>query len=202
MNISPRSSSSVVICYINHQQLFINFAAQQQQTSNRCHGKKSILPFTISMILTLVQMRYGQEDLFETHHFVMVVVLSSVLTYSLASLLGRLLLLMRPSVSAGTASDEHDCHAYMYKWCHITMLLFGSPSVASLLWLLLFPHSSYWRPVLYLVLMILFSLVVLVLASKLVPAVGKFFSLECRGHNRCRSTSPFLPLSTVDLSQR
>ncbi|CAB4269704.1 unnamed protein product [Prunus armeniaca] len=205
MNISPPSSSNVVICYINHQQLFINFAVQQQQTSNRRHhhGKKNILAFTISTILTLVQMRYAQEDLFETHHFVMVVVLSSVLAYCLPfSLLGRLLLVMRPSVNAGTASDEHDCHAYMYKWCHIIMLLFGSLSVASLLWLLLFPHFPSWRPVLYLVLIFLFSLVVLVLASKLVPAVGKFFSPVCRGQNRCRRTSPFLPLSTVDLSQR
>ncbi|KAI5345274.1 hypothetical protein L3X38_013151 [Prunus dulcis] len=201
MNISPRNSSSAVICYINHQQLFINFAAQQQQTSNRRHGNKSILPFTISMILTLVQMRYGQEDLFETHHFLMVVVLSSVLTYCLASLLGRLLLVMRPSVSAGTASDEHDCHAYTYKWCHIIMLLFGSLSVASLVWLLIFPYYSFWPPVLYLVLIFLFSLVV-GLALKLVPVVCKFLSLVCRGQNGVRRTRPLLPLSTVDLSQR
>ncbi|KAL6290026.1 hypothetical protein ACE6H2_007536 [Prunus campanulata] len=203
VNISPRSSSSVVICYINHQQLFIiNFAAQQQQTSNHRHGKKNILAFTISTILTLVQMRYAQDDLFETHRFLMAVVLSSVLAYCLAfSLLGRLLLVMRPGVNAGTASDEHDCHACIYKWCHIIMLLFGSLSVASLLWLLLFPHSSSWRPVLYLVLIFLFSLVVLVLASKLVPAVGKFFSPVCRGQNRGRRTSPLLPLSTVGLSQ-
>ncbi|KAL6290030.1 hypothetical protein ACE6H2_007540 [Prunus campanulata] len=202
VNIIPRSSSSVVVCYINHQQLFINFAAQEQQTSNRRHGKKTVFAFTISTILTLVQMRYAQEDLFETHRFLMVVVLSSILAYCLAfSLLGRLLLVMRPIVSASTASDEHDCHAYMYKWCYIIKLLFGSLSVASLLWLLLFPHSS-WRPVLYLVLIFLFSLVVLGLASKLVLAVGKFFSPVCRGQNHVRRTSPLLPLSSADLSQR
>ncbi|PQM42856.1 hypothetical protein Pyn_08071 [Prunus yedoensis var. nudiflora] len=133
--------------FINNQHFFfINFAArpptllEASTTSKRHHGKNNtILAFTIPMILTLVQMRYGQEDLFKTHRIIMMVVLFSVLGYCLAfSFLGLLLLLMKLSV----ISDEHDqSHAYIYKWCHVTMMLFGSISVASLLWLLLFPHS-------------------------------------------------------------
>ncbi|CAL9006823.1 unnamed protein product, partial [Prunus brigantina] len=96
-------------------------------TSKRHHGNNNtILAFTIPTILTLVQMRYAQEDLYRTHRTIMMVVLSSVLAYCLAfSLLGLLLLLMKLSV----ISDEHDqSHAYIYKWCHVTMMLFGSIS--------------------------------------------------------------------------
>ncbi|KAL6290085.1 hypothetical protein ACE6H2_007595 [Prunus campanulata] len=203
--INPHSSNFVIRQhFINNQHFFfINFAArpptlpEASTTSKRHHGKNNnILAFTIPTILTLVQMRYAQEDLFKTHRIIMMVVLSSVLGYCLAfSLLGLLLLLMKFSV----ISDEHDqSHAYIYKWCHVTMMLFGSVSVASLLWLLLFPHSSSCRLVIYLISCLLLLLVVLLsLASKLVPAVAKFLSPAGRGQNHVRRASPLLPLSTT-----
>ncbi|CAB4300088.1 unnamed protein product [Prunus armeniaca] len=207
MNVINLHSSNVVIMqhFIHNQHFFfVNFAAQPttlfeaSTTSKRHHGKNNtILAFTIPTILTLVQMRYAQEDLFRTHRIIMMVVCSSVLAYCLAfSLLGLLLLLMKLSV----ISDEHDqSHAYIYKWCHVTVMLFGSISVASLLWLLLFPHSSSSRLEIYLILSLL---VLLGLASKLVPAVAKFLSPVGRGQNHVRRASPLLPLNTVDLSLR
>ncbi|CAL9006818.1 unnamed protein product [Prunus brigantina] len=210
-NIINSHSSNFVIRqhFINNQHFFfINFAArpptllEASTTSKRHHGKNNtILAFTIPTILALVQMRYAQEDLFKTHRIIMMVVLSSVLGYCLAfSLLGVLPLLMKLSV----ISDEHDqSHAYIYKWCHVTMMLFGSISVASLLWLLLFPHSSSCHLVIYLILcLLLLPVVLLGLAYKLVPAVAEFLSPACRGQNRIRRASPLLPLSTMDLSQR
>ncbi|KAL6290019.1 hypothetical protein ACE6H2_007529 [Prunus campanulata] len=195
--INPHSSTNVVIMqqyyYISNQQLFINFAAQQptllqaSTTSSRHHGKENnILAFTIPTILTLVQLRYAQEDLFQTHPIIMTVVLSSVLAYCLAfSLLGLLLLVMKLAI---ISTDEFDSYEYIYKWCQIIMTLFGSLSVASLLWLLLFSHSSSCPPLFYLTSGFLFLLLLLLLlrglASKL-PAITKFLSPAfIRGHDR------------------
>ncbi|KAI5345239.1 PREDICTED: PRUPE_2G142700 [Prunus dulcis] len=207
--MNPHSSNTPNVClhyyFITNQQLFINFAAQQQTllqastTSSRHHGKKNnILAFTIPTILTLVQLRYTEEDLFKTHPIIMMVVLSSVLSYCLAfSLLGLLRLFLKLAI---ISSDEFDSYEYIYKWCQIIMMLFGSLSVASLFWLLLFSRSSSCPPLFYLTLCFLFLLPLLLLglASKLLLAVTKFLSPAfLQGQNRVKRTSPLLPVSSA-----
>lgn len=205
--MNPHSSNTAKVCvqyyFITNQQLFINFAAQQptllqaSTTSSRHHGKKNnILAFTIPTILTLVQLRYTEEDLFKKHPIIMMVVLSSALAYCLAfSLLGLLRLFLKLAI---ISSNEFDSYEYIYKWCQIIMMLFGSLSVASVLWLLFFSHSSSCSPLFYLTLCFLFLLLLLGLASKLPPAVTKFLSPAfIRGQNRVERTSPLLPLSSA-----
>ncbi|KAI5345235.1 hypothetical protein L3X38_013112 [Prunus dulcis] len=178
MNVIHLHSSNVVIMqhFIHNQHFFfVNFAARpttlfEASTTSKCHHGKNNTILAFTIL--------------------------TILTLVQMRLLGLLLLLMKLSV----ISDEHDqSHAYIYKRCFVTMMLFGSISVASLLWLLLFPHSSSCRLVIYLILCLL---VLLGLAYELVPAVAKFLSPAGRGQNHVRRASPLLPLSTVDLSLR
>lgn len=105
--------------FINNVQ-FINFAPAAASTYDGYHD---IVAFTIPILFTFVQVRFPSEDLFQTHPITITVVLSSLLSYSLAFAFSVLV----------SYFHRYD---YSRKWCCMAMVLFGSVSVASLIWLL------------------------------------------------------------------
>ncbi|KAK9910802.1 hypothetical protein M0R45_034746 [Rubus argutus] len=117
--INPHFNHSDNVHFINSVQ-FINFAPAAASTYDRYHD---IVAFTIPVLLTFVQIRFPSEDLFQTHPITIIVVLCSLLAYSLAFAFSVLVRYF---------------HRYDYsrKWCCMAMVLFGSVSVASLVWLL------------------------------------------------------------------
>ncbi|KAM1019055.1 hypothetical protein ACFX13_041202 [Malus domestica] len=183
-----------VMYFKNQQQLFVyvNVAAA---LTNHCQAhRNNILAFAISTILTLVQMRYPQQDLFQTNPTLTMITMSSVLAYCFAFTLIELLLLF---TSRDTATISTSTYHLTICWCRMAMMVFGSISVASLLWLLLFHHPSSWGPVMYLILCLVFP-VVRHLARKAVLPMGNLHLELGRGLR----TSRLLPLTTTDLSLR
>lgn len=166
--------------FLNNVQ-FINFAPAAASTYDRYHD---IVAFTIPVLLTFVQIRFRSEDLFQTHPITIIVVLSSLLAYSLAF---AFCVLVRYF------------HRYDYarKWCCMALVLFGSVSVASLVSLLVSTDD--------LVHLLLVGQVLLVLGVvlKLLLLGGQFLpqllGMEQNGMRRT-STYPLLPLTSMDLS--
>ncbi|CAL9007038.1 unnamed protein product [Prunus brigantina] len=133
-------------------------AADSASTSMIHHG---IFSFTIPTAMTLVQVRFPDHLLFQTNPILMLLMLCSVIAYSLAF---SLELLLRGTPHADVVRPRN--------WS----IASGSLSVASLLSLLLSPPSSWpWLPLL----LCFFLLTLLVFAPKLVALVPQLPSLEC-----------------------
>lgn len=181
--------SNIIVNFINnnhHHQLLIHFPAQQAMpaaapsTFMICHG---IFAFTIPTAMTLVQMRFPEEHLFDTHPLLMLLTMCSVIAYSLAFSLELLL----PGVN-GTHQDD----VCPRNWSTAS----GSLSLASLLGLLFSPPSSWpWLPVLLCFLLLM-----------LLAFTPKLVILSCFGREGLnsvwRTSSPLLPVSTMDFSSR
>lgn len=125
-----QSPCNVTMCFISMNLQFMNRSSSSSMHSDL----HDIVSFVVSIVLTLIQIRYPSDNLFDKHHRTMVVVMSSLLIYCLA--FG---VLSRSDTTFGDSTTE-------YNWCCIAMVVFGSVSVAALL-SLLFPHS---KPLLYL----------------------------------------------------
>ncbi|KAL6290027.1 hypothetical protein ACE6H2_007537 [Prunus campanulata] len=177
--------SNIVVNFINinynHQQLLIHFPAQETRPAAAASStfmiRHGIFAFTIPTAMSLVQMRYPNQNLFRTHPLLMMLMMCSVIAYSLAFILELLLL----TVSGAPHDDERPRN-----WS----LASGLVSLTFLLGLLFSPPSSWpWLPVL-----LCFLLVTLLAFA---PKLGELLSRFGRGRNRLRRTSsPPLPLST------
>ncbi|KAL6290023.1 hypothetical protein ACE6H2_007533 [Prunus campanulata] len=190
MMINPPDHSCNVTYFINNQpQQFINYSVVLQimpaaasnwtrSYSNNSNNHHEIFAFVIPTLLTLVQMRYPAVDLFQTHPTAITILLSSLLAYCFAFSLGN--------------------HSLEY-WCRMAMLVFGSLSVASLLWLLFLPHSSS-----YLILCVLLLLLVVVLSLKRLVnrKLWQRISQELRAAQNCISqrACPILPVTSMNVS--
>ncbi|CAL2241578.1 unnamed protein product [Prunus armeniaca] len=160
--------------FVNHQRLLNNYFPAQQ-TNPMIHH--CIFGFTIPTAMTLVQLRFPDQHLFQTNPILMLLILSSVITYSLAF---SLELLLSDTPLAGVLRPRN--------WS----IASGSLSLASLLSLLLSPPSSWpWLPLL----LCFFLLTLLVFAPKLVALVPQLPSLFRRRHDRrVRRPTTLLPL--------
>ncbi|KAB2595379.1 hypothetical protein D8674_030829 [Pyrus ussuriensis x Pyrus communis] len=78
----------------NQQQLFVHVNVAAPQINRRNGRRNNILAFAILTILTLLQMRYPQQDLFQTYPTLTMITMSSVLAYCIAFTLLELLLLV------------------------------------------------------------------------------------------------------------
>ncbi|VVA40257.1 PREDICTED: PRUPE_2G179900, partial [Prunus dulcis] len=108
-------------------------AASNSTTSySSCYNHYDIFAFTIPTLLTLVQMRYPDVDLFRTLLTPLTILLSGLVAYCFAFSFGD--------------------HAN--KWSRKAMLVFGSLSVASLLWILFFSHYSSYLTLCFLLLLV------------------------------------------------
>ncbi|KAL6290187.1 hypothetical protein ACE6H2_007697 [Prunus campanulata] len=166
--------------FVNHQQLqlLINYFPAQQTNPipmNMIHH--CVFGFTIPTAMTLVQVRFPDQHLFHTNPILMLLMLSSVITYSFAFSLE--LLLLGVTVRATPPARN---------WS----IASGSLSLASLLGLLLSPPSSWpWLPLLLCFLL----LTLLLFTPKLVPLVPQLLSLfHRRHHRRVRRPTTLLPL--------
>ncbi|PQQ15376.1 hypothetical protein Pyn_39386 [Prunus yedoensis var. nudiflora] len=136
----------------------------------------AIFSFTIPTAMTLVQVRFPDQLLFQTNPILMLLILCSVIAYSLAF---SLELLLRGSPHADVVRPGN--------WS----IASGSLSLASLLGLLLSPPSTWpWLPLLLCFLM----LTLLVFAPKLVALVPQLLSLF---HRRHRRPTTLLPLQAA-----
>ncbi|KAL6290188.1 hypothetical protein ACE6H2_007698 [Prunus campanulata] len=132
----------------------------------------AIFSFTIPTAMTLVQVRFPDQHLFHTNPILMLLMLSSVIIYSLAF---SLELLLRDTPHADVVRPRN--------WS----IASGSLSLAALLSLLLSPPSSWpWFPLLLCFLL----LTLLVFAPKLV-ALAPF---RRRHNRRVRRPTTLLPL--------
>lgn len=175
-----QSPLSVTMCFIN---MDLQFMSRSSSSTHSIHY--DIVAFVVSILQTLVQIKYPSEDLFRTHYRTMVVVMSSLLAYCF--------------VFGAISYIDHSYGPYGHRyglkhnWCCMALMAFGLVPVVSLL-SLLFPDSA-WRPVLYL-LWVGQLLLVLGLLRKLVLLVMKFLPTL-----HVRRTSPLLPLTLMDLSR-
>lgn len=171
---------SVTMCFIN---MNMQFMSRSSSSTHSIHY--NIVAFVVSILLTLVQIRYPSEDLFRTHYKTMVVVMASLLAYCF--------------VFGVISYIDHAYGPYGHRyglkhnWCCMAMMGFGLVPIVSLL-SLLFPDSA-WRPVLYL-LWVVQLLLVIGLLRKLVLLVMKFLPPL-----HVRRTPPLLPLTLMDLSR-
>ncbi|CAL9007033.1 unnamed protein product [Prunus brigantina] len=165
--------------FVNHQHLHFNYfpAQQTMPTASTFMIHHRIFSFTIPIAMTLVQLRFPDQDLFHTNPILMLLMLSSVFTYSLAFSLELLLL---------GFTARATLHARNWS------IASGSLSLASLLGLLLSPPSSWpWLPLLLCFLL----LTLLLFAPKLMPLVPQLLSLFRRRHRRrVRRPTTLLPL--------
>lgn len=177
-----QSPCNVTVCFINMNLQFMNRSSSFCSMHSNHHD---IVMFVVSILLTLVQIRFPSENLFHTHHKTMVVVMSSLLIYCLAF----------GVISRNDTIFSHRFGNSEYNWCCMAMVVFASVSVASLLSLLFphFPHSSS-KPVLYLLwvgqLLLVLGLLrklVLQLVKKILPPLS------------LRRRSRLLPLTTSDV---
>ncbi|PQM42858.1 hypothetical protein Pyn_08073 [Prunus yedoensis var. nudiflora] len=186
MMINPDHSCNVTYIINNQLQFFMNYsvvlqimpAASNSTTSySSCYNHHHIFAFTIPTLLTLVQMRYPAVDLFQTHPTALTILLSGLVAYCFAFSFGD--------------------HAN--KWSRKTMLVFGSLSVASLLWILFFPHSSS-----YLTLSFLLLLVAVLGFDRLIRKLWQSIHQELRvAQNRIsRRACPLLPMTSMNVSHR
>ncbi|KAM1027791.1 hypothetical protein FF1_040480 [Malus domestica] len=180
--------------YFSNNHLFVDVNVAALQANRRHAHRNNILAFVIPTILTLVQMRYPQQDLLQTNPTLTIITISSVLAYCFAFALLELLLLF---TSSDTATSNTSTNELIICWCRTAMMVFGSVSVASLLWLLLFHHPRSWGPVMYLILCLAVPVVVH-LAPKAVLPMGNLLFERGRGLRASR----LLPLTTMDLSLR
>ncbi|CAL8122505.1 unnamed protein product [Prunus armeniaca] len=160
--------------FVNHQPLLINYFPAQQ-TNPMIHHR--IFGFTIPTAMALVQVRFPDQLLFQTNPILMLLMLCSVIAYSLAFILE---LLLRDTPHAEAVRPR--------TWS----IASGSLSLASLLSLLLPPPSSWpWLPLF----LCFFLLTLLVFAPKLVALVPQLPSLFRRRHDRrVRRPTTLLPL--------
>ncbi|KAM1027783.1 hypothetical protein FF1_040477 [Malus domestica] len=178
----------------NQQQLLVYVNVAAPLTNHRHAHRNNILAFAISTILTLVQLRYPQQDLFQTNPTLTMITMSSVIAYCFAFTLIELLLLF---TSRDTPTSSTSTYDVTICWCRTAMMVSGSISVASLLWLLLFHHPHSWGPVTYIILYLAFP-VVLHLARKVVLPMGNLLFERGQGPR----TSRLLPVTTMNLSLR
>ncbi|CAL9007032.1 unnamed protein product [Prunus brigantina] len=173
-----------------NQQLLINYFPAQQNNLMIHH---CIFSFTIptamtragpscppqgpALAMTLVQVRFPDQLLFQTNPILMLLMLCSVIAYSLAF---SLELLRRGTPHADIVRPRN--------WS----IASGSLSLASLLSLLLSPPSSWpWLPPLLCFLL----LTLLLFAPKLVALVPQLLSLfHSRHRRRVRRSTTLLPL--------
>ncbi|PQQ15371.1 hypothetical protein Pyn_39381 [Prunus yedoensis var. nudiflora] len=135
-----------------------------------------IFGFTVPTAMTLVQVRFPDQHLFHSNPILMLLMLSSVITYSLAF---SLELRLRGTPQADVLRPRN--------WS----IASGSLSLASLLSLLLSPPSSWpWLPLL----LCFFLLPLLVFAPKLVALVPQHPSMFRHQHPRVRRPTTLLPL--------
>lgn len=174
----------------NQQQLVVYVNVAAPLTNPRHAHRNNTLSFAISTILTLVQMSYPQQDLFQTNPTLTMITMSSVLAYCFAFTLLELLLLF---TSRDTATSSTSTYDLAICWCRTAMMGFGSVSVASLLWLLLFHHPRSWGPVMYLILCLAFPVVLHLARKAALPMDNLLF-----GRGRGPRTSRLLPLNTMD----
>ncbi|PQQ17276.1 hypothetical protein Pyn_39341 [Prunus yedoensis var. nudiflora] len=140
--MNPVHSCNVTYFINNQPQYFVKYsvavqimpAASNSTTSYSIgYNHHDIFAFMIPTLLTLVQMRSpAVEHLFQTHPTAITVFLSSLLAYCFAFSFG----------------------VHAYKWSRKAMLVFGSLSVASLLWILLVPYSSSYLTFCFLLLLV------------------------------------------------
>ncbi|CAL8122495.1 unnamed protein product [Prunus armeniaca] len=136
-----------------------------------------IFSFAIPTAMMLVQVRFPDQHLFHTNPILMLLMLSSVITYSLAFSLELLLL------SLTVRANPH-----ARNWS----IASGSVSLASVLGLLLSPPSSWpWLPLLLCFLL----LTLLAFAVKLVPLVHQLLSRFRRHRHRHCAWRPATELS-------
>lgn len=162
-------SSTNNIQFMNFGQILIQ-PATASNDSNRHDHDHDVIGFIVSVLLTLVQIKYPAENLFKTRPITIIFVLSSLLGYCLAF------------------------SFWEFRWCRMAKLAFGSVSVASLIWLLL----DCWQDVLYLLLagqLFILLLKLPQLLRKFIPPL-----LRPVRPNRDRRTYPLLPLTTVNLA--
>ncbi|KAB2595378.1 hypothetical protein D8674_030828 [Pyrus ussuriensis x Pyrus communis] len=181
----------VNVWYFSNNHLFVNVNVAAPQANRRHAHRNNIIAFLIPTILTLVQMRYPQQNLFQTNPTLTMISMWSVLAYCFAYSLLELLLLFTSRDTATYSTSTYDIATCLWR---TAMMVFGSVSVASLLWLLLFHSPRSWEPVMYMILCLAFPVVVH-LARKAVLPMRNLLSEQGRG----RSTS-LLPLTTMDLS--
>ncbi|KAL6290022.1 hypothetical protein ACE6H2_007532 [Prunus campanulata] len=187
MMINPVRSCNVTYFIINQPQYFMNYsvvlqimpAASNSTTSYSIgYNHHEIFAFMIPTLLTLVQMRFPAVDLFQTHPTAIRVLLSSLLAYCFAFSFG----------------------GHAYKWYRMAMLVFGSLSVATLLWLLFFPHYYSY----YLMLCVLSLPVAGLGLDRLVLKLWQRIRQELgRAQNRIsRRACPLLPMTSMNVPHR
>ncbi|CAL9007380.1 unnamed protein product [Prunus brigantina] len=145
-----------------------------------------ILAFVIPILLTFVQMKYPNENLFKTRPVAMNIVLYTLLAYSFAF-----------GVRHRFLNPDNP-----YPWFHMAMLLFGFASLASIL-SLVFPNYYYsWAFMLcVLSILLLFGWLLLGLARRLWRQIQaqighRIFPRPIRAiRRRMRKLRPILPLT-------
>ncbi|CAL8121935.1 unnamed protein product [Prunus armeniaca] len=186
MMINPVHGCSVTYFINNQPQYFMNYSVVLQimpAASNSTmsysigYNHHDIFAFIIPTLLTLVQMRFPALDLFQTHPTAITVLLSSLLAYCFAFSFG----------------------VHAYEWSRMAMLVFGSLSVASLLWLLFFPH--YYS---YLILCVLLLPVAVLGFDRVVRKLWLSIHQELRAAQNLisRRACPLLPMTSMNVSQR
>ncbi|KAI5345267.1 hypothetical protein L3X38_013144 [Prunus dulcis] len=182
MMINPDHDTCNVTYFINNQPHYLmNYSVVQQimpAATNYNRHAHDIFAFVIPTLLTLVQMRYPAQLLFQTHPTAITVFISSLLAYCFFAF-------------------RFGGHAY--KWCRMAMLVFGSLSVATLLWLLFFTHHYS-----YLILCVLFLPVEGLGLDRLVRKLWQRIRQELRGAQNSISqrACPLLPVTSVNMLHR
>ncbi|CAB4300291.1 unnamed protein product [Prunus armeniaca] len=165
MNHFQSNTNNIFVNQHHHQLQFITYFPAQQtmplaNSASTFMIYHCIFGFTIPTAMTLVQVRFPDQNLFHANPILMLLMLCSVVTYSLAFSLELLLLSLRVNVRATP---------HVRNWS----IASGSVSLASVLGLLLSPPSSWpWLPLLLCFLL----LTLLAFALKLVPLVHQLLS--------------------------
>ncbi|CAL2241276.1 unnamed protein product [Prunus armeniaca] len=175
--INPDHDSCNVTYFINNQPRYLmNYSVVLQRMPaawNYNRHAHDMFAFVIPTLLTLVQMRFPAEVLFRTHPTAVTVFISSLLAYCFAFSFG----------------------GHAYKWCRMAMLVFGSLSTATLLWLLFFTH--YYS---YLILCVLFLPVAGLGLDRLVLKLWQ--ELRRAQNSISQRACPPLPVTSVNMLHR